>query len=137
MGSTPRPGCVGAVVSRIAIIDPHPAVRAGLTLLLRAEPGLVPVGSAAGAGDGLKLVDRLRPGVVLLEQRLLDGDGLALCRRLKALPYAPRVILYTAQAGALATRVAGADGLIDKTAEPADLFEAIRVVGRGGFRGAG
>jgi len=33
-------------VSRIAIVDPQPAVRAGLAALLRSEPGLVPVGAA-------------------------------------------------------------------------------------------
>ena len=117
----------------MAIVDPQPAVRAGLTLLLRAEPGLVPVGSAAGAEDGLELVSRMRPSVVLLEHRLLDGDGLALCRRIKALPDGPRVIIYTAEIDPLTARVAGADGLVDKAAEPAELFEAVRVVARGGF----
>jgi len=119
-------------VTRIAIVDPQPAVRAGLTMLLRTEPGLVPVGSAAGSEEAFELVDRLRPGVVLLEHRLLDGDGLALCRRLKALSHAPRVIIYTAEVDALMARVAGADGLVDKAAEPPELFEAIRVVARGG-----
>ena len=119
-------------MTRIAIVDPQPAVRAGLTMLLRAEPGLIPIGSAAGTEDGFELVERQRPGVVLLEHRLLDGDGLALCRRLKALPHGPRVIVYTAEVDALMARVAGADGLVDKATEPAELFEAIRVVARGG-----
>lgn len=120
-------------MTRVAIVDPQPAIRAGLTMLLRTEPGLVPVGSATGAGDGFELVDRLRPSVVLLEHHLLDGDGLALCRRLKALPHAPRVIIYTSEIDALMARVAGADGLVDKAAEPPELFEAIRVVARGGL----
>ena len=122
-------------MTRIAVVDPQPAVRAGLTMLLRTEPGLVPVGSANGAGDGVDLVERLRPDVVLLEQHLLDGDGLSLCRRLKALPDAPRVILYTADpegALVLLARIACADGLVDKADDPRDLFEAIRVVARGG-----
>jgi DNA-binding NarL/FixJ family response regulator len=124
-----------SAVTRIAIVDPQPAVRAGLAMLLRTEPGLVPVGAANGAHDGLELVARLRPGVVLLEHHLLDGDGLALCRRLKSLPDPPRVILYTADpegALVLLARVAGADGLVDKSAAPGVLFEAIRVVARGG-----
>ena len=122
-------------MTRIAIVDPQPAVRAGLAMLLRTEPGLVPVGAATGVHDGIELVDRLRPRVVLLEHHLLDGDGLALCRRLKALPDAPRVILYTADPDGplvLLARVAGADGIVDKAAEPAELFEAIRIVARGG-----
>ena len=121
-------------MTRIAIVDPQPAVRTGLTMLLRTEPGLVPVGAAHGLADGLELVERLRPAVVLLEQHLLDGDGLSLCRRLKALPRPPHVILYTADpdgALVLLARVACADGLVDKAADPRELFEAIRIVARG------
>jgi DNA-binding NarL/FixJ family response regulator len=122
-------------VTRIAVVDPQPAVRAGLTMLLRTEPGLVPIGAATGATDGLELVDRLGPEVVLLEQHLLDGDGLWLCRRLKAQSRPPHVILYTADPEGdlvLLARIAGADGLVDKSADPRDLFEAIRIVARGG-----
>ena len=122
-------------MTRIAVIDPQPAIRAGLSMLLRTEPGLVPVGVAAGAHDGAGLADRLRPDVVLLEPRLLDGDGLGFCRRLRAGIDPPRVILYAADPDptlGLLARVAGADGMVDKAAEPAKLFEAIRVVARGG-----
>jgi DNA-binding NarL/FixJ family response regulator len=121
-------------VTRIAIVDPQPAVRAGLAMLLRTEPGLVPVGAANGVDDGLELVERLRPAVVLLEHHLPDGDGLSLTRRLKALSPAPQVIIYTAdpdRALVLLARVAGADGLVDKAAAPDELFEATRVVARG------
>jgi DNA-binding NarL/FixJ family response regulator len=122
-------------VTRIAVIDPQPAVRAGLAMLLRTEPGLVPVGAAAGARDGAELADRLRPDVVVLEPSLLDGDGLGLCRRLRATAGGPRVLLYHGEpdpAFGLLARVAGAHGLVDKSAEPAELFEAIRVIARGG-----
>jgi DNA-binding NarL/FixJ family response regulator len=125
---------VSAVI-RIAIVDPQPAVRAGLAMLLRTEPGLVPLGAANGVHDGAELVQRLRPAVVLLEQHLLDGDGLSLCRRLNAQADAPRVIVYTAEPDdtlVLLARVAGADGIVDKAAEPEELFESIRVVVRGG-----
>jgi DNA-binding NarL/FixJ family response regulator len=120
---------------RIAVIDPQPAVRAGLALLLRSEPGLVPVGAATGAADAPDLLARERPDVVLLEPGLLDGDGIALCRRLTAEADAPRVILYTAKLDTeieLLARVAGARGLVDKAAAPTELFEAIRTVARGG-----
>jgi DNA-binding NarL/FixJ family response regulator len=119
---------------RIAIVDPQPAVRAGLAMLLRTEPGLIPVGASHGVADGLELVARHRPDVVLLEHHLPDGDGLSLTRRLKTLPSAPQVIVYTADTDrtlALLARVAGADGLVDKAAASEELFEAIRVVARG------
>ncbi len=119
---------------RIAIVDPQPAVRAGLSMLLRTEPGLVPVGAATGFDDGLELVARLRPDIVLVEHHLPEGDGIALCRRLGALPRPPQVILHTAEPApelALLARVASADGLVDKLADPEELFEAIRLVSRG------
>jgi DNA-binding NarL/FixJ family response regulator len=119
----------GVVMTRIVVIDPQPAIRAGLAMMLRAEPGLVPVGSAVGAKDGLELAERQRPDVVLL-----DGDELGLCRRLRALPYPPRVVLYHAGENpslAVSARVAGADGLVHKEAAPEQLFEALRLVARG------
>ena len=122
-------------MTRIAIIDPQPAARAGLSMLLRAEPGLTPVGTATGAHDGADLVERQRPDVVLVEYHLPDGDGPGLTRRLRALKPAPQVIIYTAEpdAGlALLARVAGAAGVVDKATEPGGLFEAVRVVARGG-----
>jgi DNA-binding NarL/FixJ family response regulator len=122
-------------MTRIAVIDPQPAVRAGLSMLLRTEPGLVPVGAAIGAHDGAELVERLRPDVVLLEPHLLDGDGLGLCRRLRAERDGPRVLLYASEPDdtlGLLARLAGADGLVDKTTDPGELFGAIRAVARGG-----
>jgi DNA-binding NarL/FixJ family response regulator len=121
-------------VTRVAIIDPQPAVRAGLAMLLRAEPGLVPVGAASGASEAHDLITRERPDVVLLEHHLRDGDGIALCRRVKSEPKAPRVILYTTLPDdevELIARIAGADGIVDKAAPPDQLFEAIRLVARG------
>jgi len=122
-------------VTRIAIVDPQPASRAGLAMLLRGEPGLVPVGTASGAHGGAELVARRKPDVVLCEHRLPDGDGPALTRRLRGRETPAQVILYTPEpdpALGLLPRVAGAAGLVDKQAEPAELFEAVRVVARGG-----
>src|SRR4051812_19715886 len=121
-------------MTRVAVIDPQPAVRAGLAVLLRNEPGLVPVGSAAGAQDGLELASRQRPDVVILDPQLTDAYGLGTCRRLRSLDPAPRVVLYSAggdPALPVTARVAGADGLVDKAAPAEELFEAIRLVARG------
>jgi DNA-binding NarL/FixJ family response regulator len=121
-------------VTRIAVIDPQPAVRTGLVALLRAEPGMVPVGTAAGVGDAQDLLAREHPDVVLLELQLLDGDGIAMCRRIKAEHGGTRVIVYTATPAddlQIVARVAGADGLVDKASSPGELFAAIRLVARG------
>ena len=120
-------------MTRIAIVDPQPAIRAGLMALLRSEPGLVPVGSAGTAEEALELVARTAPDIVLLEPYLGVGDGLQLCRRITA-DGGPRVVAYTEASDPaleVALRVACADGIVDKQAAPDELFEALRVVAKG------
>ena len=120
-------------MTRIAIVDPQPAVRAGLVALLRSEPGLVPVGSAGSAEEALELVARAAPDIVLLEPHLGVDDGLQLCRRITA-DGGPRVVAYTEPgdpALEVALRVACADGVVDKQATPQELFEALRTVAGG------
>ena len=121
-------------MTRIVIVDPQPAVRAGLAALLRSEPGLVPVGAAGSAEEALETVARTAPDLVLLEPLLGTGDGLQLIRRITGAEDGPRVVAYTEvgdPALEVALRVAGADGLVDKQAPPEELFEALRTVARG------
>ena len=121
-------------MTRIVIVDPQPAVRAGLASLLRSEPGLVPVGAAGSAEEALETVARTAPNLVLLEPLLGTGDGLQLIRRITGAEGGPRVVAYTEvgdPALEVALRVAGADGLVDKQAPPEQLFEALRTVARG------
>jgi DNA-binding NarL/FixJ family response regulator len=61
-------------------------------------------------------------------------DGLVLCRRIKRQLPPPAVLLHSACADASLTipaRLAGADGLIDKSAPANELYDAIRRVARG------
>jgi len=122
-------------VIRLAIVDDHPAVAAGLTAVLRAEPGFTPVGTAAAEEQLWPLLERERPDVVLLDYHLPDTDGVQLCRRITAgPPGAPRVVLYSAYASAmlaLATRVAGGHAIASKSAPAHELFDLVRRVARG------
>ena len=119
-----------SAMTRIVVIDPQPAVRAGLGMMLRTEPGLVPVGAAVGGRDGLKLVSRQRPDVVVL-----DGVGSGhVPEAALARPSAARRALRRRRRSVAAgrARVAGADGLVAKEAPAEELYEAIRLVARGG-----
>ncbi len=119
---------------RVALIDDHPALVAGLTAVLGAEPGIVPVGTAADAAEAEHLLYRTQPDLVLLDYHLPRGDGLQLCQRIKRSPPAPRVLIYSAYADAwlgFAARVAGADGVASKAAPARELYELIRRVAGG------
>jgi len=119
---------------RILIVDDHPAMRAGLTAVLRGEPGFVALDAATSAADLWPALNRTRPDVVVLDYHLPGDDGLVLCRRIKRQIPAPAVLLYSAYADASLTipaRLAGADGLINKSAPAHELYDAIRRVARG------
>jgi DNA-binding NarL/FixJ family response regulator len=119
---------------RILLVDDHPAVRAGLLAVLRAEPGLVPLGAAESVGDLWPRLAATRPDVVVLDYHLPGTDGLRLCRQIKRTMPPPRVLLYSAYAGGtlgVAARLAGADGVVHKGAPASELFDAIRRIGRG------
>jgi DNA-binding NarL/FixJ family response regulator len=120
---------------RVAFVDDHHAVRLGLRAALRSEPGLVPTGVACDGAGARSMLDGNRADVVLLDYHLPDIDGLTVCRWIKAKPRAPRVILYSAFADAAMTvpaLVAGADGILHKGGPARELFDAIRLVARGG-----
>lgn len=119
---------------RVAIVDDHPAVRIGLNAALRAVPDIEPVGSANGAAELEPLLYRTRPDVVLLDYHLPGTDGLSICRRIKTQALAPAVLLYSAFADdslIVPAIVAGADGVVHKSAPPLELYEQVRAVARG------
>jgi DNA-binding NarL/FixJ family response regulator len=119
---------------RVAVLDDHPAVLAGLQRLVERTPDLVPVAAAASPEELLDELQRRHADVVILDYDLGRGDGLTLCRRLKERARPPAVVIYSAYAGprlAIAARVAGADALIDKRAPAPDLLAAVRQVARG------
>jgi DNA-binding NarL/FixJ family response regulator len=119
---------------RILLVDDHPALRAGLTAVLRAEPGLVPLDTAASEEELWPALHRTKPDVVVLDYHLPPADGLQLCRRIKRTMPPPAVLLYSAYADAqlvIPGMLAGADGVVNKGAAAAELYDAIRTVARG------
>jgi DNA-binding NarL/FixJ family response regulator len=120
---------------RVAIVDDHPALRAGLRTVLDAQPNIVFVGESDGAEEDVwPMLNHVRPDVVLLDYHLPRGDGLQLCYRIKLDVPAPKVVIFTAYATpelAVPATLARADAVIPKGAGARDLFAAIRLVHSG------
>jgi DNA-binding NarL/FixJ family response regulator len=122
---------------RVLIVDDHPSVRAGLHGLLRSEPGIVPVGTAATAAAALSEARASGPDVALVDYHLPDSNGLVLSWELKQLPSSPRILIYSAFAESqliLAAAVAGVDGVLDKASPAEAIFETLRAVAAGKTR---
>jgi DNA-binding NarL/FixJ family response regulator len=114
-------------MTRVAVLDRHPAVRAGLHALLQAQPGFASAGCAGGASELLPLLYRADPDILVLDEP-------ALVRRVKTEAPRTRVVLYLPEPAPetlLAAAIAGADGVVDKAAEPRELLAALRAVARG------
>jgi DNA-binding NarL/FixJ family response regulator len=119
-------------VIRVAVVDDHPALRAGLQTVLDSEPHIVYVGGSDGSEENLwPMLNLVRPDVLLLDCHLPHGDGLQLCYRIKQDVPAPRVVIFTAYANptlALPATLARADGVLSKGVGARDLFQTIRLV---------
>jgi DNA-binding NarL/FixJ family response regulator len=119
---------------RIALLDDHPAVLAGLRRLIDAEPDLSVAAVAATEPDLARRLNGMRPDVVILDYDLARDDGLAPCRRMKSRPNPPAVIIYSAYAGpalTLAARAAQADGVVDKAEPVQTLLTTVRRAANG------
>jgi DNA-binding NarL/FixJ family response regulator len=119
---------------RVAVVDDHAVVRAGLRELLRAENDLALVAEAAGGAEVVGLLRQHEFDVLLLDLSMADGNGLDAMVAVKARQPRLPVLIYshhdeTRYAPALLRH--GASGYVSKEADPAQLVSAIRAVHRG------
>jgi len=121
-------------VIRVAVLDDHPAVLAGLRRLLEAADDVTPVAAANSADELLRALNGPRADVAVLDYDLGRSDGLAVCHSLKERVRPPAVVVYSAYAGpalVLAAQIAGANAVVDKRAPVPELMDAIRLVAVG------
>lgn len=125
---------------RVIVADDQQLIRAGLVMLLAAEPDLQVVAEASDGDTAVALAAHHRPDVVVMDIRMSGTDGISATRRLTTDPAGEsvdrptRVLVLTTFAeddvlyGALR---AGASGFLLKHAAPSDLVAAIRKVAAG------
>ncbi len=120
---------------RLLIADDHPVVRDGLLAILSTQADFVVVGEAGDGLEAVALAAEVQPDVVLLDLEMPRMDGVETLRLLRQQNPAVRVIVFTAfdtDERILTAVQAGAQGYLLKGVPRAELFEAIRVVYRGG-----
>ena len=128
---------------RVLIVDDHAVLRAGLRMLLDAQPDIVVVGEAETAEQAMALDLQRKPDVMIMDLTLPDRpggpstmpSGLEAIRRIKARRPQARVLALTMHddEGYLrAVLEAGGAGYVLKRAADTELLSAIRAVWRGG-----
>ncbi|MCW3159548.1 response regulator [Micropruina sonneratiae] len=120
-------------MTRVALVEDDPLIRAGVAAVLSAEPDLDVVGLAADGDEAVGVVTAARPDVLVMDLRMPRLDGVTATRAVCALPDAPPVLVLTTFEGdpdvLLALR-AGASGYLLKR-NVGDLARAVRQLAAG------
>src|ERR1700694_1816459 len=114
---------------KVFVVDDHPIVRAGLTLLINREPDLTVCGDAEEMHTALQTIDVLKPDVLIVDISLNGPDGLDLLKNIRSRdPGLPVLILsmHDASIDAERARRAGANGYIMKQEATDRVLIALR-----------
>jgi DNA-binding NarL/FixJ family response regulator len=122
---------------RVLIADDQALVRAGLRMILEAQPDIRVVAEAGDGEAAVRLARRHSPDVVLMDVRMPGLNGLEATRRLLAdtqTSAPPRVIVLTTfdlDEYVYAALQSGASGFLLKDVSPEQLVAAVRTVTAG------
>ena len=124
------------MTTRVLVADDQDIVRAGLVMILDAQPGIEVVGEAADGRRAVALARTLRPDVCLFDIRMPEVDGIEATRQLAGPhvedPLAVVVITtFDLDEYVYGALKAGARGFLLKDAGPALLTQAIHAAALG------
>ncbi len=119
----------------VLIADDQALVRGGLRMIVDAQQDMQVVGEAENGTEAVAVAVELEPDIVLMDIRMPELDGIQATRQLAERgPAKTRVLMLTTfdedQLVYEAMR-AGASGFLLKSAPPARLAEAVRVIAAG------
>ena len=120
--------------ARLLVADDHPVVRAGLRMLLSAQPDMEVVGEAVDGTSALALALELKPDVVIMDITMGDTNGINATREIRRRLPETKVLVLTMHDDEEYLRLmleAGATGYLLKQAVDTELAVAIRAVLRG------
>jgi two-component system, NarL family, response regulator NreC len=130
-----RPNLSGEKI-RVVLVDDHTILRAGLKIMLNAQPDIEVVGEASDGKQGILIAQQTLPNVVIMDITMPDMNGIEATQHIKKLQPETRVLILTMhenEAYLFQGLRAGASGYILKEAADTELISAIRIVQSGRF----
>lgn len=119
---------------RVAIVDDHHLVRAGIAALLRNEPDIEVVYEASDGLEALGVLKTLQVDIVLMDISMPTMNGIEATSKIRHANPATRVLVltqYDQEEYIKRVMQAGASGYILKSAIADELLRGIRAVSRG------
>lgn len=119
---------------KVLIAEDHEIVRAGLRILISADPELEIAGETNNGQAAVRLARKLQPDVVLMDLAMPKGNGLEASRDIsRQVPGSKVLVLSAHQDEEMVQRAmeAGARGYMTKHSAADELLSAIRQVGQG------
>lgn len=120
-----------SVALRVAIIDDHEVLRAGLKVTLEPK-GIVVVGEADCGADAQTMIQQTKPDVAIVDMHLPDVDGCDVVKQINRMH--TRVVVYTAygdQRLLYRAMTCGASAFVLKHDASEHLATAIKTVSQG------
>jgi DNA-binding NarL/FixJ family response regulator len=122
------------MTTKVLLADDQHLVRAGLRLILDAEPDITVVGEVGDGAEAVTVARRVRPDVTLMDIRMPKVDGIAATRQLTSGPATTRVVVLTTfdiDSYVYDALRAGASGFLLKDVPADQLVAGIHVVAQG------
>ena len=129
MNSAAQAATPGSKKHRVFLVDDHPIVRQGLTLMINQEPDLTVCGEAEDMHFALATMAAIKPDIVIVDISLNGPDGLELLKHIRQrYPALPVLILSMHDELVYAERAlrAGANGYIMKQEATDKVLVALR-----------
>ncbi|HEY53126.1 MAG TPA: response regulator transcription factor [Caldilineae bacterium] len=114
---------------RVLITDDQDIVRQGLSVILKHQPGMEVVGTAANGREAVRLVEQVRPDVVLMDLKMPEMNGVLATREIVSQHPEVKVVVlttYDADEWVFDAIRAGASGYLLKDSTSEELVQAIQ-----------
>jgi two-component system response regulator NreC len=121
---------------RILLADDHTILRAGLRMMLNAQPDMEVIGEAQDGKQAINATIHLQPDIVLMDITMPDMNGIEATRQIKRVAPEVKVLVLTMHENdeyVFQALRAGASGYILKEAADTELITALHVLRSGQF----
>jgi two-component system, NarL family, response regulator NreC len=121
---------------RILLADDHTILRAGLKMMLNAQPDMEVIGEAQDGRQAIHEAQRLQPDVILMDITMPDMNGIEATKQIKRAQPEIKVLVLTMHEHdeyIFQALRAGASGYMLKEAADTELITALHVVQSGQF----